>query len=63
MALIYQDLIAEMAPFSSGAGTFFAQGGLNIVRWCQRYEGRSPPDSPFLKCTFLGAEHTADLCW
>ena len=45
----------------SGAGTFFGQGGLKIVRSCQR--SSSPPDPPFFERTFLRAGHSADLFW
>ena len=53
----------------SGAGTFFGRRGaqnskivLKIVRAQNSKSGeRSPPDHPFLECTFLGAGHTADL--
>ena len=53
MALIYQDLIAEMAPFSSGAGTFFGQGeAQKILRWCQRLGGKTPQTSLFSNVRF-----------
>ena len=45
----------------SGAGTFFGQGGLKIVRSCQRLGGEAPQTPLFFERTFLRAGHSVDL--
>ena len=42
----------------NNAGTFYGQGGLKIVRSCQRSGGFVPP---LPECTLLGAGHSRPI--